>query len=94
MKVKEHLQLLGKRVVDRVTRFEGVVISISFDLFGCVQALVDPGVDADQKIKDRYWFDMNRLSIITKEPVMEVPDFDYGPIAEGKRGPADKPTKF
>ncbi len=89
--IRSHLSLLGHRVRDSVTRAEGIVTSISFDLFGCVQAIVNPGLDKDGKQKDSHWFDVNRLEVISKKPVMPVPDFINGAIAEGLKGPAEKP---
>ena len=52
MIIKKHLDLLGLKVKDRVSDFEGVVISISFDLYGCVQADVRPfTTDKDGLVK-------------------------------------------
>lgn len=92
MNVKKHLDLLGLFVKDRVTGFEGVVSSVCFDLYGCIQAFVSPGVDKDGKKQDGHWFDVNRLKVESEKPIMDRPDFDYGPIAEGRHGPADKPA--
>ena len=77
--------LLGRKVKDKVTGQEGVVTSISFDLFGCVQAVVDPGIDKDQKRIDSHWMDTHRLVVKKGKPVMELPTFQYD------TGPADKP---
>jgi hypothetical protein len=90
--IKAHLALLGTNVKCRVTGFTGVVSSISFDLFGCIQAVVNPGVDADGKPKDSHWFDINRLEILDPKPVMQPPNFDFGRVAEGRKGPAEKPA--
>lgn len=80
------------KVEDRVTGFKGVVASVSFDLYGCVQAIVNPGTDKDGKPKDSHWFDVNRLRVTSKSPVMERPNFDFGAVAEGWKGPAEKPS--
>jgi len=48
--VKKHLSLLGLKVKDKVTGYTGVVASIGFDLYGCVQAIVNPGMDKDGKL--------------------------------------------
>ena len=86
-----HIALLGKPVADKVTGFRGVVISISFDLFGCIQAVVKPYADKDKgELKDGHWFDVTRLDIEKDYPVMPVPDFKKGYVAEGKKGPAAK----
>ena len=74
--MKEHFKLMGLKVRDAVTGFEGVVTSISFDLYGCVQAVVTPEVNKDQKREDSQWFDVKRLSAAKgAKPVMPLPDF-------------------
>lgn len=78
--MKEHLHFLGLIVRDRVTGFEGVVSTIGYDLYGCVQAVVCPqGVKEDGKLKDQIWFDIKRLTAISGTPVMEQPTFDVIP---------------
>lgn len=94
MNIKKHIELLGFKVQCRVTGFKGVVASISFDLYGCVQAIVNPGTDSSGKIGESQWLDVNRLKVISKKPVMERPNFDFGPQAEGKQGAAEKPASF
>jgi hypothetical protein len=94
MQIKKHLELLGLKVEDKVTGFRGVVASIGFDLYGCVQAIVNPGLGKDKKIGDCQWFDVNRLKVLSTKPVMDRPNFDFGPQAEGKQGAAEKPSMF
>ncbi len=79
-------ELLGRHVTDCVTGFEGVVTSVCFDLFGCIQAIVTPEVSTEGKKDEGYWFDVNRLIVATSGVVMSVPDFD-APIrlAKGQR---------
>ena len=89
--VRQHLGLLGLKVEDKVTGLIGIVDSISFDLYGCVQAGVNPGLDKDDKQRNCSWFDVARLNIKNKKPVMDTRNFDFGDVAVGKRGPADKP---
>ena len=89
--IEEHMKLLGLKVRDKVTQYEGVVTSMTFDLYGCIQAIVNPFVK-DNKLEDSRYFDVARLDILDDEPVMEVPDFKSGYVAEGKKGPADKPA--
>jgi hypothetical protein len=92
MKVQDHLMLLGMPCKDRVTGMLGTITSISFDLYGCVQAIVHPGLDEKGELKDTLWFDVARLEITGGKPVMDRPNFEYGYIAEGKKGPAEKPS--
>ena len=89
--VDKHLALLGLRATDAVTGFTGVVTSICFDLYGCIQAAINPGLGADGKPMDSHWYDVNRLTVNDPKPVMQLPDFVAGPQSEGKQGAAEKP---
>lgn len=77
--MQHHLKLLGFRVRDVVTGFAGVVTSISFDLYGCVQAIVTPDVGKDGKQPDAAWFDTKRLVMTGKRSVMKLPTFEVVP---------------
>ena len=80
----EYLQILGLPVKDRVTGFEGVVSSVGFDLYGCVQCVVTPKVataDSAPKLNDSHWFDYKRLDITNGQPVMARPAFAQMPAA-------------
>lgn len=90
MEKEKHFELLGRKATDAVTGFQGVITTLSFDLYGCVQAVVTPSVDKDGKIKDGQWFDVTRLKLTGKKAVMNVPDFSKGYIAQGKKGCASK----
>jgi hypothetical protein len=92
IEMKKHMSLLGKKVSDKVSGVKGVVTSIGFDLYGCVQAIVHRAIDSDGKPGESLWFDVGRLKVLDDTPVMEVPNFDYGPVAEGRKGPAEKPS--
>ena len=50
------MELLGFRAEDRVTGFKGVVTSVSFDLYGCIQVALNPGMNKDGKLEDGHWF--------------------------------------
>lgn len=82
--------ILGHKVKDRVTGFSGVASSISFDLYGCVQVAVTPGMNKEGKVESGHWFDLSRLSITGKK-VMKAPDFEKGVIKIIDHGPAEKP---
>ncbi len=86
-----NLGLLGLEARDRITGFAGVITSISFDLYGCVQAVITPnGLDKDGKIQDGRWMDTNRLEVSTTR-IMPVPDFTS--VDKNKeRGAAEKPA--
>lgn len=91
--LKKHLDMLGLKVQCRVTGFKGTVTSIGFDLYGCIQAIVNPGVDKDGKPLDSHWFDVGRLDVLDTKPVMKRPQFEWTQqvVAAGGKGPADKP---
>jgi hypothetical protein len=86
--MQKHLEILGRSVRDTVTGFEGVAESVCFDLYGCVQILVRPGLDKKEgKLKEPGWFDEKRLVKVGKKRVMSAPTFETVP------GPADKPAR-
>jgi hypothetical protein len=93
--VVQYLNYLGLRVRDRVTQFTGVVESISFDLYGCVQAVVRPAVEHDDKgssvVPEARWFDVKRLDVLSSVPVMPSPNWRLTAIGE-ENGPAEKPS--
>jgi hypothetical protein len=88
--MKQHLDLLGVNVTDKITGVSGIVDSICFDLYGCVQASVRRGLDKEGKPHEAHWYDVKRL--VVTDPmavrVMEPPDFSLHEI-----GAADKPTR-
>ena len=102
---ENHLELLGLPVEDSVTGFEGVVASINYDLYGCIQAAVTPKAEESAtKVENSHWFDVTRLKPTSLRPVMEAPDFNKGYsmdeevqeerqqiIAEGRKGGFAKP---
>lgn len=92
MEINKHMELLGMKVIDRVTGFKGVVSSVSFDLYGCIQAIVTPEAGDLGKQESGMWFDVSRLRVTGKKPVMEVPNYEYGRVAKGKKGCAEKPA--
>ena len=88
---EQHFELLGKQAKDKVTGFSGVITSISFDLYGCIQAVITPATNKEGSVQDGNWFDVSRIEIKNNKPVMPLPDFVAGYIAEGKKGAAPKP---
>ena len=92
--ITETLALLGRRAEDKVTGFEGVISSVCFDLYGCVQAALTPSKKRDGNLGDGHWFDVQRLKVMPGKPVMTAPDFDAvaKTPAEHKSGPAEKPA--
>ena len=94
--LKKHLDMLGMKVEDRVSGFKGTVTSVGFDLYGCIQAIVNPGVDKDGKPADSHWFDIGRLTKLSDKPVMRRPEFEWTAqaVAAGQKGPAEKPRSM
>lgn len=85
-----YFDLLGYKVRDCVSGFEGIAESISFDLYGCIQIALRPTLAKSAKpgeFPEGRWFDAKRLTKVSKAPVMAVPDFTKPEI-----GPADKPS--
>lgn len=96
MIIKKHLDLLGYEVKDKVSDYKGVVISMSFDLYGCIQADVRPKeLNPDSRtLQPGIWLDVSRLEKISSTPLMQQPNFEWGLVAEGLKGPANLPSKF
>lgn len=92
MKALIHIGLLGLKVKDKATNFTGIVTGVSFDLYGCIQAVVQPEVNSEGNLPQSAWFDVNRLLAIGKCD-MEAPNFDHQVIANGDRGCAEKPAR-
>ena len=93
--IEETIQLLGKRAKDKVSGFEGVISTVSFDLFGCVQCVLSPPAQENGKLEDSRWFDVQRLTVDSKKPVMDVPAFKAitREPATYSHGAADKPKQ-
>ena len=92
-KMKKYIDLLGMTGTDKITGQEGVITSISFDLYGCIQGVLTPPAK-EGEVKGGNWFDIARIEItpdVTR--VMDLPDFDQGYLSEANKGPADKPLK-
>lgn len=93
--VEKHLTLLGLPVKDKVTDYEGIVNSVCFDLFGCIQADVRPKkLGKDGQMQTGVWIDINRLIVLDTTPLMKRPNYHYSPLAEGEQGAADKPVRM
>lgn len=98
--MKHYMEIMGKKVRDKVTGFEGAVECVSFDLYGCVQVAVKPPAK-DGETKEGRWFDHKRLEVIDHTPVMDLPNYDLAkpdavsapkPRTGSENGPADKPA--
>ena len=87
-----HIDLLGKKAKDRVTGISGVITCISYDLYGCIQALLVPAA-ADGKSTVGAWYDISRLNCSSNKRVMPIPAFELPIIATGEKGPAEKPAR-
>src|SRR5258708_2383960 len=101
--IRQSIDLLGYKVKDKVTTIEGVATSVCFDLFGCIQVAINPGLDKDGKPKESHWYDLNRIERQEGERVMPLPSFAAPPTVDDERlvgadtaaydrGPAEKPS--
>ncbi len=93
--MQKYLDILGRKVVDKVTGFNGVAVSVSFDLYGCIQVVVNPGLGSDGKPMESHWFDFNRLQITDNNPVMLRPNYEKTMTENGminaQHGCSEKP---
>lgn len=89
---KDSIDYLGYKVKDKITGMTGVATSVCFDLYGCVQITVSPGLGKDNKPGDSFWIDIQRLKILdSNERVMTPPTFDDSKPSAYEHGPAEKP---
>ena len=89
---RDRIELLGFEGKDRITGIVGVIDSLSFDLYGCVQVSVrQRSVKDDGEMPKGYWFDVTRVEVLGDDRIMELPNFAAGYVAQGRKGPADKP---
>jgi len=88
--IEQHLQLLGTHMKDIVTGIEGMVDSISFDVYGCVQGCLRTVANKDGTLPESRWYDVKRLKPTSKKRLLDVPAFIEMPIGT-EAGPADKP---
>lgn len=84
-----HLQILGLPVRDKVTKFKGTATSVVYDLYGCIQVSLTPEVDKDGKPGEIKWYDVTRLEVLGTKPVVTLPDYSKGYVAEGRKGPCE-----
>jgi hypothetical protein len=95
MNLQKAIDLLGFKAKDVITNFEGVITSVSFDLYGCIQVILKPQkVKEDGTTSHGEWFDINRLKITSKKPIMDILDFTQKyPSLSRVQGPEAKPIK-
>jgi len=89
---ERHIELLGYKAKDKVTGFKGVIDSVCFDAYGCIQVSIKPPLDKDGRIPESYWFDVTRCTVDEKKRVIDMPNFYEGYVAEGRKGAAVKPS--
>ena len=78
--ITKNLNLLGYQAVDVITKKKGIITSMSFDVSGCIQALIVP---KQNKGEDKsFWVDTKRLKNISKKPIMTPPNFLIVPGGE------------
>lgn len=72
----EQLKLMGHKVRDRISGFEGTVTGMSFFLTGCTQACVVPRATDPTKSPDGAWYDHQRLEILPGSEAVELDNGD------------------
>lgn len=94
--MKEYLALLGTTMKDRVTGVTGMVSSVCFDAYGCIQLCLAQTVQPDGKVPDSYWMDEKRLEPAGPR-IMDAPAFVAVKAEDVVRdrviGSADKPSR-
>lgn len=97
--VCDALNMLGMEAVDQVTQNAGVVVSVSFDLYGCIQAALKPkGHNKDMMAFNGAWLDAHRLKMTSDTPITTIPTLKMMPEQDQdnqgtQKGPAELPPK-
>jgi hypothetical protein len=84
------LDKLGHRARDLVTGREGVITSVCFDLYGCVQILLHPGLNDKGESREQQWYDEKRMELLSEKRVLEPPAYAQM-LAAAVIGAAEKP---
>ena len=72
-------KFLGKKIKDKVSGMEGMVVSITHFLNGCVRVSIQPPVDQDNKMQDERWFDYQQVELVEPKKVNVKPSRTGGP---------------
>lgn len=92
--VTDYLDLLGKTGEDKVTGASGVIESVGFDLYGCVQVVLRGKANEQNKVEPGLWMDVSRITITSHKRVMALPEWHPAqpePKPKSVHGPAQKP---
>lgn len=68
-----YLDAIGYEAIDNVTKFRGVITSVSFDLYGCIQFLLTPPVTKDGKMEESEWCGVNGVYVFDGRPRVVTP---------------------
>lgn len=63
---------LGDKVRDKITGFEGIVVSYSRHIAGCDRLWIEPKIGADGKRGDGVWIDIDLAEIVEASVVAPI----------------------
>lgn len=90
---REQPIVLGDKVRDTITGFEGIATGRTEWLTGCVRWIVEPDkLDKDKKVQQYMEFDESRLVVLRKQPIPQL-NQRAPQIAEQPGGPMPSPTR-
>lgn len=73
--IEKYFDTLGRKATDKITGVDGVITSLSFDLYGCITCILTPHIKDNDKNIEAKWYDIQRLDIDYNDKVMHSPDF-------------------
>lgn len=91
--LQKAVALLGLKKQDQVTGFKGMVSSVCFDAYGCIQAVLTPEATPDGKVPDGHWYDVKRLVDTSEGEKRIFPAPDFTGVFGQENGPAEKPAR-
>lgn len=89
----KNVSMLGKKVKDTISGFEGIVIEEIKYLNGCIQYKIQPRCKEDGKFIGGKWFDVQQLQIFkTKEKKVTEKKPYRAKLCRGAGGPGPDNT--
>lgn len=88
--INSTIDLLGRRIKDKISGVEGIATSVSFDLYGCEMVIINRGLDKDGKHHENSWYDVGRIEVLDGNVVMTNPWAAGTPA----KGPELKPSPY
>lgn len=89
--LRSHLQVLGKRTLDRISGVECVIDGVYVTVSPRILYGANYGTNDKGESLGSFWLEVCN-AIVSDEVVMDCPNYEFGVTAEGKQGSAERPA--